>query len=417
MFSCCRFKKKGSFDRYEKKSFLKKKKEPIIAKDRDYTPSEIAAIMGLNYSVDAKILRRCGSERLRVGSCATNGKREAMEDAHMEVLSLPNHPNVALFGIFDGHSGRFAAQWCAANLGSYFDRLSEFSDELLIKTCLQIDRDLRAEHIQDGCTAVFALAEYFPDKKDSKPWNLIICNIGDSRFMLVRDGKDLQFVTRDHKPEDTKEYDRIIKAGGFVANGRVDSGLALSRAFGDFEFKDNPNVKEEEQKVICIPDITRINGVGQDDFLVLSCDGLLESLTNQEIVEFIAKELKSQSERSSTSSSSSSSSETKILESSQNQIHKDLADICARLCDWALEYGSRDNLSCIVVTFEDGSDFNFGEEFQPTTQYIYTKAKNNSQWLLAYERFVKEHTKLNWNDILNAHENRKKQRENPPAST
>jgi hypothetical protein len=41
MLSCCKFKKKD-FQKQEKKTILQKKKEPIIAKNREYTPAEIA---------------------------------------------------------------------------------------------------------------------------------------------------------------------------------------------------------------------------------------------------------------------------------------------------------------------------------------------------------------------------------------
>ena len=38
-----------------------------------------------------------------------------------------------------------------------------------------------------------------------------------------------------------KEKERILNAGGFVSDGRINSNLNLSRAFGDFEYKNNPN--------------------------------------------------------------------------------------------------------------------------------------------------------------------------------
>jgi len=37
--------------------------------------------------------------------------------------------------------------------------------------------------------------------------------------------------------------DRIIKAGGSVTMGRVNGNINLSRAFGDFEFKNNTSLK------------------------------------------------------------------------------------------------------------------------------------------------------------------------------
>lgn len=41
----------------------------------------------------------------------------------------------------------------------------------------------------------------------------------------------------DHKPSRPDEAQRIRDAGGFVINNRVMGELAVSRAFGDCEFK------------------------------------------------------------------------------------------------------------------------------------------------------------------------------------
>jgi len=42
-----------------------------------------------------------------------------------------------------------------------------------------------------------------------------------------------------------------------VSMGRVDGQLAMSRAIGDWAYKQNPNLRLEEQKVVAMPDITR----------------------------------------------------------------------------------------------------------------------------------------------------------------
>ena len=42
-------------------------------------------------------------------------------------------------------------------------------------------------------------------------------NVGDSRAVLVSGGgKDVVALSRDHKPSDVDEYNRIIKAGGQI---------------------------------------------------------------------------------------------------------------------------------------------------------------------------------------------------------
>ena len=50
----------------------------------------------------------------------------------------------------------------------------------------------------------------------------------------------------DHKPEDPTELQRIQMSGNYVDGGRVNGRLALSRAFGDFEYKNNMDISWKE---------------------------------------------------------------------------------------------------------------------------------------------------------------------------
>ena len=44
-------------------------------------------------------------------------------------------------------------------------------------------------------------------------------------------------MSTDHKPELEGERNRILSAGGFISDGRINSNLNLSRAIGDLEYK------------------------------------------------------------------------------------------------------------------------------------------------------------------------------------
>lgn len=55
--------------------------------------------------------------------------------------------------------------------------------------------------------------------------------------------------------------------------GRVNGNLALSRALGDFEFKQNFSLQPEKQIVTADPDIITHKLDGEEEFLVLACDG------------------------------------------------------------------------------------------------------------------------------------------------
>lgn len=73
-------------------------------------------------------------------------------------------------------------------------------------------------------------------------------NAGDSRA-IAKVGDRVVALSKDHKPMDEDEYLRIVQAGGYVDMNRVNGNLALSRALGDFNFKNNPQLPPERQIV------------------------------------------------------------------------------------------------------------------------------------------------------------------------
>jgi protein phosphatase 1G len=62
-----------------------------------------------------------------------------------------------------------------------------------------------------GCTANVALIH-----KNT----LYVANAGDSRTVLCRNGSAFE-MSVDHKPDNPEEFARIDKAGGYIAEGRV----------------------------------------------------------------------------------------------------------------------------------------------------------------------------------------------------
>jgi len=87
-----------------------------------------------------------------------------------------------------------------------------------------------------GCTATTLLITQT---------ELYCANSGDSRTVLSR-AKQAVPLSEDHKPDDPQERKRIYNANGFVEDGRVNGQLALSRALGDFEYKQNPSMKAKD---------------------------------------------------------------------------------------------------------------------------------------------------------------------------
>ena len=82
-----------------------------------------------------------------------------------------------------------------------------------------------------------------------------------------------------------------FQAGGFVEFNRVNGNLALSRAFGDFAFKNNIELPPDRQMISSKPDVV-VREVGEDlMFVVLACDGIWDVLSNQEVADFVISKL------------------------------------------------------------------------------------------------------------------------------
>lgn len=60
-------------------------------------------------------------------------------------------------------------------------------------------------------------------------------------------------LSEDHKPINPIEKTRILKAGAKIDDGRINGGLNLSRAFGDFAYKQTPLKSYNEQAIISVP--------------------------------------------------------------------------------------------------------------------------------------------------------------------
>lgn len=63
--------------------------------------------------------------------------------------------------------------------------------------------------------------------------------------------------------------------------------MNLSRALGDLEYKKNPNLKPEEQMISAEPDIVVQEITPEFDYLLMGCDGIWETKSEEEIGKMI----------------------------------------------------------------------------------------------------------------------------------
>lgn len=225
---------------------------------------------------------------LRFGVASMQGWRVEMEDAHHAQLTLNGTlSDWSYFGVFDGHAGARVSAHCAENLLECILQTDEFRREEVAAAIhtgfLELDIKMRelpelSNGEKSGSTAVCAFVS---------PKQIYIANCGDSRAVLARKGTPY-FATLDHKPELPTEKSRIVNAGGSVMIQRVNGSLAVSRALGDYEYKKNSNKGACEQLVSPEPEVSTIErNMGEDEFLVLACDGIWDVMTNEELCAFV----------------------------------------------------------------------------------------------------------------------------------
>ena len=133
-----------------------------------------------------------------------------------------------------------------------------------------------------GCTACVALITQT---------EIYVANAGDSRAVLSRKGHSYN-MSEDHKPELERERKRIEKANGFIEDGRVNGALNLSRCLGDLEYKQNKELRQEDQIISGCPEIHSEKLTIDMDFLIIACDGIWDCLTSQQAVNYLKAELK-----------------------------------------------------------------------------------------------------------------------------
>ncbi|KAJ1620489.1 phosphatase 2C-like domain-containing protein [Pavlovales sp. CCMP2436] len=226
-----------------------------------------------------------------VGMSCMQGWRAQMEDDHLITLSLPEASDVSLFGVFDGHGGDHVAHYTAKHVQRHLLSAHEFKPPLnaqnlgaaFSRAILALDADLRAQpehvngHDQSGSTLTMVAIT---------PTEIICANTGDSRSVLSRGGTAID-LSNDHKPFLEEEKTRIERAGGHVKFNRVNGDLAVSRALGDFAYKQRDDLSAEVQAVTALPELMSETRQAEDDFVILACDGIWDVMSSQECVNFV----------------------------------------------------------------------------------------------------------------------------------
>lgn len=243
-----------------------------------------------------------------------------------EIVSPSNSIRINIYGVFDGHGGTSTSKYVSEVLPLTIKRrISEEINKLpLEKKHDLLDPDnkdtlqlIDFQKILKDCFMKVDCKFYYDPNNNSGSTAVVViifkdyvitANSGDSRGILSRNGfvKNLSF---DHKPKNLGELMRIHNDGGYVSQNRVNSILALSRAFGDFNFKLHNNnnhgrfhlsrnnkriglTPPEEFQVTVEPDvIIQTLDPKHDEFLVVACDGIWDCYKSNDLIELIRHQL------------------------------------------------------------------------------------------------------------------------------
>lgn len=227
------------------------------------------------------------TQNLVISVFSQEGFGHKIEDRYKIIHDLgtldPKGRNISFLGIFDGHGGSAAAEFVTENLPQQLVKSKTFQEggdfkDALTEAFVQTDKKFLETKEGSGCCGIAAVLF----EKDPKNRRVLVANVGDSRAIISRKGNAIP-LSSDHKATVETEKERIKKNGGFVNAGRLYGILAVSRAFGDKDFKGNQGI------LIAEPEIIEHHLNEDDTFLLIGCDGLWDVISNQEVVDITTK--------------------------------------------------------------------------------------------------------------------------------
>lgn len=263
------------------------------------------------------------------------GLRQENEDKHFTFSNrsgkYKQYNNIDICCVFDGHGGKGVSTFLSENVPKYYldkrinypvskNQVYEISDTLQ-KILHHNHRDFS---YHSGSTALVAIAYDTIDTLGKKTENLTIINTGDCRAVLCRSNMAYA-LTKDHKPNWPEEKARIEQMGGQISFASGDwriGDLSVSRAFGDID--NGPYVTHR-------PQVFRHSLNRSDKFVILGCDGIWDVLENHDAVNFVL---------------------AKCYDKNLNKRINSGEDVARELAKHALEKGSTDNLSVVVMFFD-----------------------------------------------------------------
>jgi len=286
--------------------YTRKKQADYRAKKRMASSyPEVIQELGLSPPKPPTILNAV--KQIGISSDQNSLYRRTMEDEHIHVDKFGGVETQFYVAVYDGHGGKLAAEKVKANLHEVVAKelkSGKSVPDAFTAAFEKVDNDIKSTGEKSGSTAAVAVIRVEDGKK-----KLYTANAGDARIVLKR-GKQPLRMTIDHKATDPDEQKRIKDMGGLILGDKVGASLAVTRAFGDSELREW--VKAE-------PYIKSVDLNPEDSHLIVACDGLWDVVSDQESIDQITPSLNAQ-------------------------------EVSDKLLKLALEKGTKDNVSILVVT-------------------------------------------------------------------
>ncbi|KAI9020827.1 hypothetical protein CLU79DRAFT_755752 [Phycomyces nitens] len=229
-----------------------------------------------------------------------------------------NKDDECVFGLFDGKS--ISKDGCKITkllndtiIGCLSEELKKNTpDDTIVsairRTFLTMERELEKQRPKEnfGASAVMC---YISGTK------LYVANVGDALAVISRNNGQAYEITQKHIPLNPGEILRIHAAGGYVSSlGKLNNELTVSRSFGHFNLIPVVNAN---------PYVSTIQLTHADEFVIMASRGLWDRMSYQTAVDIARTE------------------------------KDDFMAAAQKLRDFAISYGSEDNLMVMVIGVGD----------------------------------------------------------------
>ena len=259
------------------------------------------------------------------------GKQKINQDSYLVLPNINSTKNCKIFGVFDGHGDNsdILSQEIRDYFIDYFSDNNIYKKDLLFNNNLNINKisnDEKLENVynlftKNNYTEINKLFENinnklhdkykdnnFCSKTGSTSHLLIVMNdkklnslnkiisiyLGDSKCLLITEDNQAIDLNIIHNPENLTEKERIEKNGGEISRvdwadygplrvffkGKHYPGLAMTRAFGDFD--------AEILGINSTPDIREYDIFDKKPkIIILATDGIWQFLSNEKVKDIV----------------------------------------------------------------------------------------------------------------------------------